>query len=354
MSVPVSNNKQPVETKEPSFIGEKISDIAKNGVMGFLSFLSDKLTYKDLKCVQYILCGCYVGILAAAIELTWLVAKKILGNRSHFENLDLTKLKSARFSSAIRKCGWKMVAFVENVGHRIDLIFSRVLSFFSRVKSSLTMRMRTIREINKNKIPDIELYIPEVFRKFIVQSIPESFVAIASQKLSRRICHELGYFIPGMRLSDTLVFLEAMNRWMKPSKEVFENKNKHENIIKSFYWIFNKIELPEEKFDEIFKTYLSKSSIVYEESLRDTFLKISDMAPIIQYLKDNPTITECEFSHFKDKIDTAEIVKFGEFLKTSSVTTVVFDKSIADRVKPIIDPVINVRAATTPLNVQYL
>ena len=128
-------------------------------------------------------------------------------------------------------------------------------------------------------------------------------------------------------------------------------------LTKQFWSIFNgKDPIPQERYSEVFNTYLADRSLTVEETVDGkAFGRINSMNSVIKYLQANPLTKTCDFRHFKTEVNDVETL--AEFLQTPAayaIKGVAFKKGISEIAKNQLAAAASARASTNfPLKVQY-
>ena len=128
-------------------------------------------------------------------------------------------------------------------------------------------------------------------------------------------------------------------------------------LTKQFWSIFNgKDPIPQERYSEVFNTYLADRSLTVEETVDEkAFGRINSMNSVIKYLQANPLTKTCDFRHFKTEINDVETL--AEFLQTPAayaIKGVAFKKGISEIAKNQLAAAASARASTDfLLKVQY-
>ena len=122
-------------------------------------------------------------------------------------------------------------------------------------------------------------------------------------------------------------------------------------VAKQFYGIFSKNSLNDEKFIEIFKTYLAdNNSLSFEKSGEgESYPQINSMKAVTKFLTHHPEFKTCDFRVFKDKI--SDIPTLTEFLITSQIKGVAMKNGISQEAKDSLAKAVTVRNGG--LKVQY-
>jgi len=130
-----------------------------------------------------------------------------------------------------------------------------------------------------------------------------------------------------------------------------------EGLTEQFWSIFHgRTPVPQEKYDEIFNTYLADRSLTVEESVEGkSFGRINSMSSVIKYLQANPLTKTCDFRTFKTEVN--DVGKLVDFLKTPAafaIKGVALKSGIAEIAKEKLTEAVAARATTkSPLKVQY-
>lgn len=108
----------------------------------------------------------FTGILGVAliesIGLAYEIAKRILGNRSLFENLASDEVDLLTHINKYRYRAWKVIFWLEQRLTVVDVIYSRIF------------RIRTEKELQEDAIPETELKLMEIVRKAFKAQVEET------------------------------------------------------------------------------------------------------------------------------------------------------------------------------------
>ncbi|WP_042280519.1 hypothetical protein [Candidatus Protochlamydia sp. R18] len=251
--VPTGNGTRLLENSEIHTETQQTSDVqvpyvlriplnlAKGGVAGFLAYGMERV-FVWIKFVEYgqpVTCFPYVlsGIASAAIiesaNLTHLVALKLIGERSIYENLPERK---SNLVDKLRKCSWSVVRFGENVEKKIDAVFS------------YTLKIRTKQQILDYHIKDNDLVFLEIFRRALIEQVKESFVTSIPQELGIGLVKKCGYIFVGGELILSMHILQFVH-----------------GLLDKFTAVHNKIRAEEEELSKQASQTSGQSDSIQEQ-----------------------------------------------------------------------------------------
>lgn len=159
-------------------------------VQGYLNYLCVKGSDSLARPGSYILNSAIAAGFTKGIHLTYWVALKILGDREKV--IDPSHPVAAK---RLRGHAWKVISTGEEALHAIDRLFSRVLG------------MRPIATIEKEKIAARDLSIKELFRRAVIEQIPETIVEGISFEAALLVVGAAGFVIFG---GHTLILINVV------------------------------------------------------------------------------------------------------------------------------------------------
>lgn len=136
-----------------------------SGVLGYGAYWITRLSIHygwlsdggvGIRPLPYVLAGLAGGALVMTVQLTCKLALNTLGDREKYEKL--TDPKASTFDH-LRQRTWKLIARMEQIHQNADAVFSRLVN------------IRTIKELEDQKIPDSELLFLEIARRVFWEQV---------------------------------------------------------------------------------------------------------------------------------------------------------------------------------------
>ncbi|WP_075883532.1 hypothetical protein [Candidatus Protochlamydia sp. W-9] len=214
--VPTGNGTRLLENSEIHTEAQQTSDVqvpyvlriplnlAKGGVAGFLAYGMERILVwikfveysQPVTCFPYVLSGIASAAIIESAYLTHLVALKLIGERSIYENLPERK---SNLVDKLRKGSWSVVRFGEDIEKKVDAVFS------------YTLKIRTKQQILDCHIKDNDLVFLEIFRRVLIEQVKESFVTSIPQELGIGLVKKCGYIFVGGELILSMHILQFIN-----------------------------------------------------------------------------------------------------------------------------------------------
>lgn len=174
-----------------------VKALGAGALIGYVSYWLTRLVVRigmlgdvkstDVNPISYILSGVISSAIVQTAQLTYEAALVALGDRNDYEKVSPSTNNT--LLDKFRQHSWKVIKKAENLEQDIDILYSRLF------------RIRTEREVQAQKIQDIELENSEVFRRVFTQQVKESlFKTSVPNTIAMYVVESIGYSFVGRQM----------------------------------------------------------------------------------------------------------------------------------------------------------